>query len=87
MKHNETSMRIVGRRKEPAITFSPSPALLATGIGFNDDLQRLPTGKLDFVPKGVYSFRTHEDANRFDRECVCKRMADIARERAQSCQN
>lgn len=31
-----------------------------------------------FIPKGLYRFKTHEEANRFDLDCLAKGMADIA---------
>jgi len=75
-------MRTVGRRKEQPITFSASGALLAEGARFNDELHRLPTGNLTSVPKGVTRFKTHEEANRYDQECLATYMAEIAQERA-----
>lgn len=75
-------MRTVGHRVEPPITFSASAALLVEGARFNDDIHRLPTGSRNFILKGVYRFKSHEDANRFDLECLAKRMAEIALEHA-----
>jgi hypothetical protein len=71
-------MRTIGRRLEPAITFHGCARLLKDGARFNDEMHRLPTGNLNFVPKGIYRFKSHEDANLFDRECLAKRMAEIA---------
>lgn len=56
-------MRTVGNRKKHPITFSASAALLAEGARFNDELHRLPTGNLTFIPKGITRFKTHEEAN------------------------
>jgi len=75
-------MRTVGHRKERSITFSASADLLAEGGRFNDDIHRLPTGDCTFIPKGVYRFKSHEDANRFDLDCLIRGMAHIAQERA-----
>jgi hypothetical protein len=75
-------MRSIGHRKLRPIRFSASGALLAEGARFNDELHRLPTGDQGFIPKGVYRFKTHEEANRFDLDCLAKRMARIARERS-----
>jgi hypothetical protein len=74
-------MRTVGCRKEHPITFSASSVLLVEGARFNDELHRLPTGSQTFMPKGVTRFKTHEDANRYDQECLAMRMAEIALER------
>jgi hypothetical protein len=75
-------MRTVGRRKEHPITFSASAALLREGARFNDELHRLPTGNLTSIPKGVTRFKTHEEANSYDQECLAMSMAEIALERA-----
>jgi hypothetical protein len=75
-------MRTVGRRKEHPITFSGSAALLIEGARFNDEMHRLPTGSQTFIPKGVTLFKTHEEANRYDQECLAMSMAEIVLERA-----
>jgi hypothetical protein len=75
-------MRIVGHRKEPPITFSASAALLAEGARFNDEIHRLPTGNTTFIPKGVFRFKNHEDANRHQQDCLVEGMAQIALERS-----
>ena len=75
-------MRTVGHRKEHPITFSASAALLTEGMRFNDELHRLPTGGQTFIPKGVTRFKTHEEANRHDQECLAMGMAEIALNRA-----
>ncbi len=75
-------MRTIGHRREPEISFSASAILLAEGAHFNDDIHRLPTGNRTFIPKGVYRFRSHEEANRFDLDCLAKGMAEIALERS-----
>ena len=75
-------MRRVGHRKEPAISFSASAELLAEGARFNDDIHRLPTGDRTFVPKGVFLFRTHAEANRHETDCLVAGMARLAAKRA-----
>lgn len=75
-------MRTVGRRKEPEITFAASAELLVEGAKFNDEIHRLPTGGKTFVKKGVYRFKTFEEANRHDLDCIVAGMAQAARERA-----
>lgn len=37
---------------------------------------------MTFIPKGVYRFKSHEEANRFDLNCLVKGMADIAMTRS-----
>lgn len=75
-------MRTVGHRKEHPITFSASAILLADGARFNDEIHRLPTGNRTFIPKGVYRFKSFEDANRHDIDCVVAGMAQTALERS-----
>ncbi|OGR20058.1 MAG: hypothetical protein A2559_05615 [Deltaproteobacteria bacterium RIFOXYD2_FULL_66_9] len=74
-------MRTVGHRRERPITFSASAARLIEGVRFNDEIHKLPTGNTTFIPKGVYHFSRHEDANRHWQDCVAKGMAKIALER------
>ncbi len=71
-------MRTIGHRKERPISFSASAALLAEGARFNDEIHRLPTGKSTFIPKGVFRFKTHEDANRHQADCLVRGMVAAA---------
>lgn len=75
-------MRTVGHRKEQPITFSASAALLVEGARFNDETHRLPTGDTTFIPKGVYRFKTLEEADRHDLDCVVAGMVQIALRRS-----
>ena len=74
-------MRTIGHREERPITFSASAELLAEGARFNDEIHRLPTGNITFIPKGIFRFKNHEDANRQQIESLIKGMAQIAMER------
>ncbi len=74
-------MRTVGHRKEQPITFLASAALLAEGARFNDEIHRMPTGNQTFIPKGIYRFKSFEEANRQDLDCLVEGMAQIALER------
>ena len=75
-------MRTIGYRKERPVSFSASGELLAEGARFNDEIHRLPTGDTTFIPKGVYRFMTHDEANQHQLDCLAKGMARIAQERA-----
>lgn len=68
-------MKTIGHRKQQPITFSASAELLAEGARFNDELHSLPTGNTTCVPKGVFCFKTHEDANRHWQACVVESVA------------
>lgn len=74
-------MRTIGHRKEPPITFSASAALLVEGARFNNEIHRLPTGNTTCIPKGVYRFKTLEEANRHDVDCMVASMTRTARTR------
>lgn len=74
-------MRTVGSRHPTPISFAASAALLAEGARFNDEIHRLPTGNDSFIPKGVYRFKTHAEANRHQQDCMAKGMASVARSR------
>lgn len=75
-------MRTVGRRTEPAITFSASAARLAEGARFNDEIHRLPTGAWTGIRKGIYRFKNLADADRHDIECVAAYVAKAALDRS-----
>lgn len=75
-------MKIVGKRKERPITVHASGEALTEGARFNDEIHRLPTGNRTFIPKGLYRFKSFEEANQFDLDCLAKGMAEIAKERA-----
>ena len=73
-------MRTVGHRKERPMSFSASAFLLAEGARFNDEIHRLPTGAASFIPKGVFRFKTHDEANRHQIDCLVKGMVETALE-------
>lgn len=72
-------MKRVGNRREPAVVEHASGELLAEGARFNETVAKLsPT---TFVPKGIYRFRSHDEANRHELECLAHGMARLAAER------
>ena len=75
-------MRTVGHRKERGISFGASGALLAEGARFNDEIHRWPTGERTCMRKGVFRFRTHDEANRHDLMCLAEGIAKTALERS-----
>lgn len=74
-------MRTVGHRKARPAHLSGSADLLVEAAGFDDEIHRLPTGDRTFIRKGLYRFRTHDDANRHDLERIASGMGQIATER------
>lgn len=76
-------MKTVGRRKQRPLNFSASADLLKEGARFNETLQAaLPTGNTTFIPKGVYVFKTLEEADRHRDQCMIEGMAREARKRS-----
>ncbi len=74
-------MRTIGHRQERPIAPFASGTLLAEGARFNEEIHRLPTGNTTFIPKGLYRFKTHAEANQHQLDCLARGMADLARER------
>jgi len=54
----------VGNRKEIEITFHASAENFLEGCRYNDSLHALADGNHIGIPKGVYFFRTLEEADR-----------------------
>ena len=73
-------MRHVGHRKEPSMTPEPSAVSLASGIAFSADITQLAGGRIMF-PKGVFRYKSHEEANSHEARCLADGMAQLARER------
>lgn len=64
-------MKTIGKRKELVPTGKPSAENLMRGAAMNEAMQKLPTGNTTFIPRGgVYRFKTNNEANRFQEECV-----------------
>jgi hypothetical protein len=71
-------MRTVGHRKTKPLTFRGSADQLVEGARFNDELHRLPGGNAPLVRKGVYRFKTHEEANRHQLDSIVAAMVQLA---------
>ena len=56
-------MRTIGKRQTRPVHEHASGKLLEQGAIFNDQIHQLPTGKTTYFPKGVYRYKTHEEAN------------------------
>ena len=52
-----------GNRKEKEISFYATAENFLEGCRFNDSLHALAAGKPILIPKGVYFFRTHAEAD------------------------
>ncbi len=56
-------MRVIGTRKSRSITLHADTEAFIEGARFNDDLARLSVIKHTCFPKGVYRYRSHEEAD------------------------
>jgi hypothetical protein len=73
--------RVVGSRRERPLSPVGRLDLLLEGARFNDAIHALPGGQVTGMKKGVYRFRTHEEANRHQEDCIVAAMVQIARAR------
>lgn len=73
-------MRQVGKRIEPTITEEVSGLALASNIAFSADLTQLAGGRV-FFPKGVFRYKSHDEANAHQADCLAEGMAKLAMER------
>jgi hypothetical protein len=73
-------MRTIGNRLDPPLAAHPSGKLLAEGARFSESIAHL--ARSTFVAKGVYRFKSHEEANRHEIECLTQGMARMASDRA-----
>jgi hypothetical protein len=74
-------MRTVGHRKLQELTFAASAELLVASARINDSLRRFPGAGSTFIPKGLYRFATHEDADEHRLACLARGMARLANKR------
>lgn len=72
-------MRVVGKRREREITLHASGELLREGAVFNSEMQRFQSSLC--FPKGLYRYKTHEEADRHWNECVVATMTALQRAR------
>jgi len=56
-------MKVIGKRNSRSISDKASGSLLKEGANFNDEIHQLPTGNTTYFPKGIYRYKTHEEAN------------------------
>lgn len=71
-------MRTVGKKIERPLSANASGELLREAAAFNEMLQNaFPSGKVSHIPKGVYRFASHEEANQQDETCLAQHMAKI----------
>ncbi|MCL2297464.1 MAG: hypothetical protein FWC38_01275 [Proteobacteria bacterium] len=74
-------MKVVGRRVTQQMSERASGELLAEGARFNESIAHL--SRAAYIPKGVYRFKTHEEANRHEEDHIVRAMAQRILERRQ----
>lgn len=67
----------VGSRKEREISFHATADNFLDGCRFNDSLHDLANNRSIGIPKGVYFFHTHEEADRQRIDCLVKTIAAL----------
>ena len=70
-------MKHAGSRREAPLTARASGAQLALGARLSETLSHLAPSM--FFPKGVYRYRTHEEANQHAQDCLVRGMARLAK--------
>lgn len=68
-------MKTVGKRTEPSIDFHASADKLRIGALFNDETQRAAGSRIALIPKGVYHYKTHQEANDHQETHIVKEIA------------
>jgi hypothetical protein len=72
-------MRVVGRQKQYDITFNASAESLMRGARWNDAMQKaFGAGQPGVFPKGVYCYRSHDEADSAWMSALVDRMATLA---------
>ena len=70
-------MRTVGQRTDPNLAAEPSGHYLREVARFSESFAAFAGP--GFIPKGLYRYASHADANRHWDECVAQAMASRAR--------
>lgn len=72
-------MKIVGKRKERDITFHADGNLLREGALFNTEMQKMQSTFR--FPRGVFRYKSHEEADRHMMECVVNSIVAVQKTR------
>ena len=68
-------MKVAGKRKERNIVFHADGALLREGALFNTEIQKLQSTFR--FPRGVFRYKSHEEADRHMMDCVVNSMVAV----------
>jgi hypothetical protein len=72
-------MREVGNRRALVLELRASGHLLAEGARFSEAVAQL--SRTTFIPRAIYRFRSHEDANRHAQQGLVRGMGLLAAQR------
>jgi len=75
-------MKTVGQRREPDLSAPAAAGPREAAIRHNEAAHGLPGAGSTFIPKGVYRFKTLDEADRHRDACLARGMARLARERS-----
>jgi hypothetical protein len=74
-------MKQLGHRKDGLVKSETNGASLAAAIAFSSDLSQLAGGSVMF-PKGIFRYKSHNEANFHKERCLAQGMAALAAERS-----
>jgi hypothetical protein len=69
-------MKFAGTRYIRGVSVEASGELLKEGAMFNDELHKLPKGKVTRFPRGIHRYASHEEANAHWEQCQLYRIAE-----------
>lgn len=72
-------MITVGQRRERSLAMQGDGTLLVEGARFSKTIAHLANST--FIPKGVYRFQSHKDANKQQEDSLVRGMGQLAAER------
>ncbi len=67
----------VGKRNIRSVSSNASSEAFIEGSKFNESLQSLPTGNQTFIPKGIYFFKTNQEADKHREACLIQGMVKV----------
>ena len=68
-------MKVVGKRKERNLTLHADGELLREGALFNTEMQKMQSTFC--FPRGVFRYKSHEEADRHMMDCVVNSMVAV----------
>ena len=72
-------MKVAGKRKDRNITLHADGALLREGALFNTEMQKMQSTFR--FPRGIFHYKSHEEADRHMMECVVNSMVAVQKNR------